>query len=75
MEEEIQKILNKYGINLGSGLCCHDKRNPDSSEYIGEKTLEEQKDCYCDNCFRGLTQSENCIYDLIQLLRIKNTGL
>ncbi len=37
-------------------LCYYDKRSPDFDlENLGEieKTAEERKHCYCDNCFSG----------------------
>ena len=32
-------------------LCSYDPRNP---HYDPDYAREPRKDCYCDNCFRGL---------------------
>jgi len=48
-------------------LCYYDKRNPDTyfDEYNEPKTLKQQKNCYCDSCFRGNTELAN------ELLKVK----
>lgn len=42
--------------NIKENLCYNDSRNPDST--IDIETTERNivdKECYCDNCFRGKT--------------------
>jgi len=42
---------------IKSNLCYYDIRNPEITvdEETAKEIAENNADCYCDNCFRGIT--------------------
>jgi len=50
--------------DLLKSLCLYDKRNPDFYSEDKEKTEQEQKKCFCDNCFHGKTALANYALEL-----------
>jgi hypothetical protein len=53
-------------VNYLTQLCYYDIRNPDNCviEFEDVKTIEQQEDCMCDNCFYGRTTLALIILDL-----------
>lgn len=65
-------INGNHNINIEAikeELCCYDKRNPENTVLYEEdfKTIEQQEDCFCDNCFYGRTRLAEIILELKKL--------
>jgi hypothetical protein len=56
-EAELKKVM--------SGLCYHDKRNPDADPDVIEYEGDRPEGCMCDNCFYGKTWFANKILELV----------